>query len=176
MTNGAFAAVRSKSNYSLFSGGVAGETSTQIATRFLAASTATRGQKTSIWAGRNNFSDPTTVKADIASMVAAFTGLNYLVISVFNGAGQGIGTTEYDTIIQLNKDLAATYGSHYFDMRAYFVAQYDPNNAQDVIDHAADITPTSLRIDTQHPNDAGYLIIGQKIVDLLSLVAATDGP
>jgi lysophospholipase L1-like esterase len=171
-----FAAVRSKSNYSLFSGGVAGETSTQIKTRFLAASDATRGQKTSIWAGRNNFADPTTVKADIAAMVAAFTGTNYIVLSVFNGAGQGIGTPEYDTIIQLNLDLAATYGSHYYDMRAFFVAQYDPNNAQDVIDHAADITPTSLRTDTQHPNAAGYTLIGNKLVDLLGLIAATDGP
>jgi hypothetical protein len=110
MSSGVYSSVTARSNYTIFQGGVPGETSTQIATRFLAASTATRGQKTSIWAGRNNFSDPTTVKADIAAMVAAFTGTDYLVISVFNGAGQGIGTTEYNTIVALNADLAATYG------------------------------------------------------------------
>jgi lysophospholipase L1-like esterase len=168
ITLGSTVGVRSKSNYSIYGGGVGGETSTQIKARFLAATDATRGEKASIWVGHNNLV-PATIKADIAAMVAAFTGEDYIVLSLLNSDAQGIGTEDYDTIIALNNDLAATYGSRYFDIRAWFVAQYDPNDAQDVIDHDNDIPPSSLRENSLHPNTAGYALLGGKIAALLGI-------
>lgn len=141
--------------------GVGGETSTQIATRMVAATPFTKSLPTIIWAGRNNYSDATTVKADIASMVAALGHANYLVLSVLNGedADEYIGGADYATITQLNADLAATYGAHFVDVRSHLVSLYDPNDAQDVIDHNHDIPPASLRSDTLHMNNAGYAVV-----------------
>ena len=62
----------------IYNGGVGGDTSTQIATRMLAAPQY-NGYITLIWSGRNNFSSQATILADIASMVAACTG-QYLVL------------------------------------------------------------------------------------------------
>lgn len=146
-----------------------------IRTRFLAASDATRGQKTMIWAGRNNHNDPTTVKADIDAMVAGFTGQDYLILGVLNGASEGIGTADYNNIININTYLAATYGAKYYDIRAYLVSQHD-QSAQDLLDFADDIVPTSLRIDTQHLTVAGYTKVAVIVDAILDLRAATDGP
>lgn len=154
----------------IYNGGVSGETSTQIKTRMVAA-TGHFGEKTIIWAGRNNFSDPTTVKADIAAMVAQLTTPNYLVLSVLNGsaASEQLGGADYITITTLNNDLAAIYGANYWDVREYLVSQYDPNNAQDVIDHGNDTVPSSLRIDAIHLTRPGYTLVGNGIASRLSL-------
>jgi hypothetical protein len=119
------------------------------------------GEPVIIWAGRNNFTDPTTVKADIASMVAALTTSHYLVLSILNSdtPSEWIGGADYATIVALNADLAATYGAHYLDVRAYLVSQYNPSIPQDVIDHAHDVPPSSLRSDFLHLNDAGNQVV-----------------
>lgn len=136
--------------------GIGGNTSTQIAARMLPA-TAKHGLPTIIWAGRNNFFDATTVESDIASMVAALTTPDYVVLSVINAEGEGIGTTQYNEIIALNANLAATYGAHYLDVRSYLVSLYNPGDPTDVADHASDTPPTSLRyIDGIHLNVDGY--------------------
>lgn len=154
----------------IYNGGVSGQTSTQIKDRMVAA-TGHFGEKTIIWAGRNNFSDPTTVKADIATMVAQLTTPNYLVLAVLNGSAtsERLGGTDYATITALNNDLAAIYGANYWDVREYLVSQYDPNNSQDVIDHADDTVPSSLRIDTIHLTTAGYTLVGNGIKSRLAL-------
>ena len=140
-----------------YNGGIGGQTSTQIAARET-VDTAHQSWPTIIWAGRNNYTDPTTVEADIASMVAHLGHSNYLVLSVLNGnfAGESIGGANYNLIIGINNSLAATYGSHYLDVRSYLVSLYDPSQPQDVIDHSNDVVPTSLRFDNIHLNDAGY--------------------
>ena len=130
-----------------YNGGFGGDTSTQIATRFLADSTH-RSWQTIIWAGRNNYSSPTTVLADIASIVAALpTPKNFLVLSVLNGdyALEYSGQSNYNVIIALNAALASAYPNNYLDVRAAIVASYSVGNAQDVIDHGHDVPPSSLR-------------------------------
>ena len=160
------------SGYTVYNGGVGGETSTQIKVRLLAA-TSKHGQPTIIWAGRNNYSDPTTVKADVAAMVAALGHENYIILGVLNGSYGGYeipGGDGYIQITQLNSDLATLYGSHFIDIRAYLVSQYDSGQAQDVIDHTNDTPPTSLRSDAIHLNTAGYLKVAQKIYDNIYLL------
>jgi lysophospholipase L1-like esterase len=142
--------------------GVGGETSTQIRTRML-ADTSKLGLYTIIWAGRNNFTSPATVKADIAAMVAALGTSNYVVLSILNGNGEPSGSGNYTTLTTLNNDLATTYGSHYVDVRAALVTAYDPALSQDVIDHANDVPPTSLRFDGIHLNTAGYTLVANLV-------------
>ena len=137
------------SGYTVYNGGVGGDTSTQIATRML-GDTAKHSWPTIIWAGRNNYSDPTTVKADIAAMVASLNSQNYIVLSVLNGSYGGYeipGGAGYAYITQLNSDLASTYGSHFLDVRSYLVSLYNPSIPQDVTDHSNDTPPSSLRSD-----------------------------
>ena len=155
------------SGYAVYNGGVGGEGSTQIKTRMLAA-TDKHSWPTIIWAGRNNYTDPTTVKADIAAMVAALGHENYIILGVLNGDYGGyeiLGGGGYIQITQLNSDLSTIYGSHFIDIRAYLVSQYDSGSPQDVTDHTNDTVPTSLRSDAIHLNTAGYLKVAQKIYD-----------
>lgn len=102
-----------------------------------------------IWAGRNNSSDAPQVESDVAAMVSAVqTNSNcYLVMSILNGELDGPRgrSTAYDEIINLNNYEAATYGSHYLDIRSDVVAAYNPANAADILDFNNDIPPYSLR-------------------------------
>lgn len=111
-----------------------------------------------IWCGRNNFNDPTTVKADIAAMVASLPHTNYLVLGLPNASDEPSGSGAWTLITQLNADLAATYGSKFWDVRAYLLTQGN-GSAQDNADIANDIPPSSLRTDSVHLNAAGYTLI-----------------
>jgi lysophospholipase L1-like esterase len=155
--------------------GVGGESSTQIKTRLLAAATSVWSKPTIIWAGRNNFSAPATVKADIAAMVASLGHTNYIVLSVLNGSGttEWAGQSDYITITQLNADLAATYGARYLDVRSYLVSLYDAAQPQDVIDHGHDVPPASLRFDGIHLNNAGYQAVANYIYANRSLLGVS---
>jgi hypothetical protein len=104
-----------------------------------------------IWAGTNNLLSPAQVQADDAAMVATVQQSTncYLVMGIPNNDSpdEWKGTTYYDDIIALNNALSATYspGNHYLDIRAAVIAQYDPNNPADVLDHANDVWPYTLR-------------------------------
>jgi hypothetical protein len=151
----------------VFNGGIGSQSSTQVKDRMLAF-TGRHSDPTVIWAGRNNYSDPTTVKADIAAMVAELDTDNYLVLGVHNGAGEGTATTAYGHITGINADLAATYGSKFWDTRAYLLTRGD-GSAQDNTDIADGIVPTSKRSDTLHLNAAGYTLIAAGIVSRMGL-------
>ena len=130
----------------VLNGGIGGNTSTQIRTRML-ASTGTLGYFTVIWAGRNNYTDPTTVLADVAAMVAALPSpKRYLVLGVMNGnyPTELSGGSGYNQIISLNNSLAAAYSSNYLDMRAYLVS-LATGSSQDQLDLSHDVPPASLR-------------------------------
>jgi hypothetical protein len=106
------------------------------------------------WEGRNNmFSTtsgpygPAQIESDLAAQVAGLPkGLSYLVLPVVNQnyAGERKGTANYDTIVSLNSTLAATYGSHFLDIRSVLVNSYNPSSPVDVTDHKYDMPPTSL--------------------------------
>lgn len=155
------------SGYTVYNGGVGGETSTQVKARMLAA-TDKHAWPTIIWAGRNNYTDTATVISDVAAMVAALGHTNYLVISVLNGefgSTEYVGGSGYNNIATINASLSTTYGAHYVDVRSYLISLYNSNDAQDVIDHGHDIPPSSLRSDTIHLNDDGYAAAAAKIYE-----------
>lgn len=99
----------------------------------------------------------------------------YLVLSPFNGAGVGIGTSGYADKIALRDRLSAAYGARFRDVRGWLVsdglseAGIEPT-AQDQTDIANDIVPTSLRTDSTHLNAVGKLLmanyVGRSLLDL----------
>ena len=166
----------SLTHHSVFYGGVSGQTSTAIKNRMV-ADTEKASYITVIWAGKNDFSDPITVKANIATMVAAVQGGRYVVLSITNSSTEPLGSANHTAITQLNTDLAALYPGHYLDVRAAWIAAYNPSLPQDVIDYGNDIPPTSLRADTVHPNTEGAIIIAASVaayINALSTEANTQ--
>lgn len=142
-----------------------------------------------IWVGRNDLNNCSGVLTNIAAMVAALSGnQNYRVISIPNGAGEGVGTGTYNTIIACDNSMAAAYPGHYLDLRGYeanaipLPGEFTINcatghctsqalvdaginpSSQDFLDLAANIPPSSLRQDALHPNDAGNAILAQRNV------------
>jgi len=154
-------ALNNITTFSITNRGVGGENSTQIKDRFI-AETSAYSKSVIIWAGRNNFTDPTTVKADIATMISALGHTRYLVLSILNA--ESSGTSDYNTIIQLNNDLKTIYGSKYVDVRTYLVSLYNPSIPQDVLDNSNDVPPSSLRIDNIHLNSDG----NEKVAEYLN--------
>jgi len=82
----------------------------------------------------------------------------FLVVSIFNGSTEGVGTANYNAIMALNAMLEAAYPDNYVDLRSYVVSQFDPGDPTDVLNHADDIPPSTLREDTLHLNDAGRAV------------------
>ena len=160
--------------YTTVNGGVGGETSSQILTRFVAA-TSQWPNLTIIWAGRNNYNYPTQVLSDIATMVADIGHDGYLVLSILNNNTEVSGSAGYNAIAYLNSQLASIYGSHYLDVRSILVAAYNPGNPTDVTDHANDCPPSSLRYDTLHLNTAGYGVVAAAIKNVVSTLRGTRG-
>ena len=157
------------SGFYVADGGVSGETSTQIRTRQTAGSN-TWYQPTIIWAGRNNYTDTNAVIADIAAMVTNLWSCGntnrYIVMSVLNGdySTEWVGTTNYQTITNLNGMLSSIYGTQYFDIRSYLVSRYNPSLTNDVTDFGHDVPPASLRSDQIHLNDDGYPAVAAYIL------------
>ena len=149
----------------VYNGGVVGQTSTQVADR----ETADTAHKTWIsifWYGHNN-GDKSVVKADIARSIAALAPGNkaFVVLSMLPWAGR---TQENSEMMQVNAELAALYPDNYLDIHEYLVGLYNPNDAQDVQDHANDLTPSSLRFDTIHLNDAGCNAVCARLKEYLA--------
>lgn len=141
--------------------GYGGETSTQILSHF-AAEPSRFFDVSIIWAGRNNNSSPTTVKADIASMIASLhEPKQFVVLSIHNSSDEPSGSAAHTRIVALNSDLETLYPSNFLDTREYLISQ--GNGTTDNTDVANDVVPSSLRSDILHLNDAGYLKVAQQI-------------
>lgn len=162
----------------VYDGGVGGDTSTQIRTRLVAASASQLANISVLWPGRNNYTVPATVKADLAAMIAALGHTRYVVLSILNGdyATEYAGQADYATIIQLNADLAALYPNNFLDVRNPLVALYDPTVAQDVIDHGRDVPPSSIRIDNIHLTPTGYNFVAAKIKAFIDVAGWSVSP
>ena len=158
-------------NINVYNYGVSGNTSTDIKNRMVA----TYGRLNNIaviWAGRNNFQSPTTVKADIATMVAAVQSNNgkYIILGVTNSnwSGEWSGQDLYNTIVQLNSDLATLYPNNFIDIRSIIIANHD-QSSQDLIDYGHDTLPTSLTYtDGTHLNNTGYALVATTVANFIS--------
>lgn len=153
-----------------FNGGVGGDTSSQILTRYLAADASYQAGTLVIWSGRNNYNDAAQVKADIAAMVAAHAanggGSRYLVLSIINGdyGSEYLGQSNWQLIVNLNADLATTYGERFVDVRGPLVQAGSPSGiAPNPTDYAHDIPPSEIRTDNVHLTNSGYGIVAAEV-------------
>jgi lysophospholipase L1-like esterase len=149
----------------VYNGGVSGQTSSEILARIV-ADTLRQGDVAVLWLGTNNWGDTATVVRDIAQAVQ-HVGPRYLILTVMNRPGEPAGTPDYTMLMAMNAGLATRYPGHVVDIRAVFVAHYDPSSPQDVADHAADVPASSLRGDAVHPNVAGYHLIAATVADAI---------
>lgn len=151
-------------------GGVAGETSAQIAARQVIDS-AHRDWITVFWVGHNDIridstAGPANIKAELASMVARLAPGNgaYLVLSVVNNASEARrGSAQYDAVMRLNAELLALYPLNWFDMRGFMVSQFDPGNPQQLADFQADVPSSNLRFDDIHLTGYGADIVARRL-------------
>jgi len=178
LTNGLFIPantswINSLPGYNVYNGGVGGNTSTQIKDRML-ASPNKYSYTTIIWAGYNDLVSPVTVEADITAMVNLLaTNTHFKILSILTGDIERKGSARYANTMAINNWIATTYPDHYYDIRGYLVSLYNPDIPQDVIDHTADIVPSSLRIDHIHLTGVAYVMVGEKISNLILEIKPT---
>ena len=117
-----------------------------------------------IWSGRNNAHDSQTVVADITAMIGNFRRVNpktkVFVLSVINGASEGVGTGAYSNITRLNESFAYL-DAKFIDVRRCLIDEGLSINrltpkSQDEADIASDLVPNQLRSDGIHLNPYGY--------------------
>lgn len=137
--------------------GVAGNTSTQIRTRFF--------QNPQLWkyptlfeVGRNNYLDTTTVKNDISAMVSALGHSRFIVFTVLNSPWEPSGNANYDAIIAINNWIKSTYPNNSIDLREFLISQSDRTSSADNAAIAGNYPPESLRSDVVHLNNQGYYL------------------
>jgi lysophospholipase L1-like esterase len=156
--------------------GIGGETSTQVLARML-ADTTHRHDITVIWMGRNNLNDPARVQSDVAAAVRSLGSKRFIILTILNGDFSGTeakGAAGYETIMDLNLAFALRYPGNFLDIRSYLVSLYDPANPQDVLDHARDIPPSSLRahwsggIDLLHLSPEANAKVAQRVAEFIT--------
>jgi hypothetical protein len=154
----------------IFDGGIAGQTSAEVAGRALADNDH-RDWLTIFWMGHNNDSQPDQIKADIAACVAHLAPGNnrFIVLSVLNKADgtEDKGSPRYDTILKLNADLAAAYPDNFLDMRSFMVSQFNPGDPQELEDAQKDLPSAQLRADSIHLSGFGDEAVGHRLIDFI---------
>ena len=147
--------------------GVGGQTSTQIKDRVVAA-TSQLHLPTVLFPGRNDFNSigvgaGTTIKANVATSVAALNHNRYLILGVTNRSDEATGNATLNAIIAYNSDMATLYPGRFLDVRALLMTK--GTTGQDAIDVAAGKIPSSLMADVTHFNTLGYYHIAKAIYD-----------
>ncbi|MCA8183840.1 SGNH/GDSL hydrolase family protein [Burkholderia vietnamiensis] len=114
-----------------------------------------------IWAGANDGYDMTKIMPAIQAMIANLKPITkrFAILSLTLKNSEIIGTAGYNACMAANAALQAAFPNNFIDVNTALINAYDPNNPQDVIDHANGTTPSSLHSDDRHFNDAGYDII-----------------
>jgi lysophospholipase L1-like esterase len=154
----------------IFDGGIAGQTSPEIAAR-ATADTGHRDWVTMFWMGHNNDTDPEQIKADMAASVAHLAPGNnrFIVLSVLNKAdgSEDRGSPRYNTVMKLNADLAARYGDNFLDIRSFMVAQSDRGNPGQAQEIDKDLPSSSLRFDGIHLTGDGDEVVGRRLIEFI---------
>ncbi|MGF6773289.1 lysophospholipase L1-like esterase [Paraburkholderia sp. GAS199] len=117
-----------------------------------------------IWAGRNDVNTNRTgmTLGNIERMTVHVGHDRFIVLAILNGAGEGRGTAKYDTVVALNRQLAARFPHNFVDVRTALVTHANASPT-DQADRAADVVPGSLRVDNQHLSAGGYKIVAQEV-------------
>jgi len=113
-----------------------------------------------IWVGHNDIAAGTvnSVKASIATMVAAIGTENYLILGTLNQRSMPINSAGWIFVTTLNDDLAALYPNNFFDMREYLVSLGSGTDLTDDI-----IAAIYLQADGQHPSVLGAATIAARL-------------
>lgn len=139
-----------------FSHGYGGVSSATVLTNWQ-ADPAHWGWTTIIFVG-HNFTTTTNPASDIAAMIALMTSeprvKRFLVVSPLQNSAATVGDAGYNAILALRTALKTAYPKNYVDLYAYLAARGN-GGGTDNTDIANGFTPTSLRFDTIHLNDAG---------------------
>lgn len=149
----------------VYNEGIPGQTSPEIAKRFL-ADPAHWGDFTVIWAGRNNYRETTQILGDIADMVAALPEpKRFVVLSVTTAdfPNEFSGRADANLIRSVDAALKAAYPANYLDVESFLETRYNPRNPKDAADHANAILPSSLRSDEIHLTARGYTLVAQRV-------------
>ena len=144
--------------------GYGGKTATEIMSHWSeqeAIFTNIRNELNIFWLGTNNTADMQQTVDIVAAAVARLTHKNFLVFDVLNGDYPTAYNDQpgYLDFLWLEASLASIYPDNYMPMRRLYYAHYNPGIPQDVIDHGHDIEPSSLRVDSVHPNATGTAAI-----------------
>jgi lysophospholipase L1-like esterase len=151
----------------VMNGGIIGQTSAQINAR-VQSDTSHRDWVSIFWYGQNDwYKDQVQANLD-ASIATLQPGTPFIVVSILNWATDLPGSDMYNNVLHANAAMQQKYPNNYVDLRSLLVSRFNPGLPQDVIDHNNDETPTSLRFDTIHPNDAGCDIIAAALRDFIS--------
>lgn len=131
------------------------------------------------FAGRNDFgaSVPVaTIKANTQAAVAYFGSSRFLIFTLPFRDTETTLTQMHIDIAAYNDWIKATYPDNYIDVPALYAANGDPNNADDVADIAAGVTPGSLRFDDLHANAAGHAILAKEVLRKIATLAPDSAP
>ena len=155
----------------VFNGGVGGQGTAQIKSRF-DADMGAPGCATILWCGRND------VAADMASIILPGVAAMYaaaeaknpgrtIIIGVTNGwmGTEGVGSDALGWITDYNAQAAAIYQNRFIDMYAYLYGLGAPGQPYaDPTAYANGLIPTAFRGDsTVHFNNTAYNIIGNVV-------------
>lgn len=121
-----------------------------------------------LWLGRNNYTDPTQVEADVAACRNMLPHKRFVVMGVINGQypTEYVGQSGYNTIVGIENYLANAYPQNFLNIRRLLIDRglHDAGitpTPQDLTDIANDTIPTSLRVvgDNLHLTTAAYALI-----------------
>jgi hypothetical protein len=158
------------SGMTVYNGGVGGNTSTQIKTRFL-ANPDKYNYSTIFWGGINDqlqAIDTTVTKQNFDDMVTALGHNRFIILGVtkINADTPGTGTaTRKD---KLNAYWAGKYPNNFLDVQAYLLTQGNGGSDNTAVGNG--LLPPSLMSDAIHLNKAGYAKVAQYALTKLSVL------
>lgn len=148
-----------------YNGGIGGQISSQIYSRWI-ADTARQHYQNIEWWGRNNVSDSATIMNNYRSFKTQMTSIGnsrYVVLGIIKQrlAAEYTGTSTSNLIDAINAKLATLFGAKFVNVNTTLVNAYNPAIPQDVIDHGHGVPPFSLHApnDSLHLNSAGYGVV-----------------
>lgn len=126
------------------------------------------------WWGRNNVPNFTGLDILIDKAIEIMpTPRRFLVIGVKASLNEIIGTTNYNSIIEINNILRANYPNNYIECTPPTIAEmeeimYTPTTT-DNTDILNGVFPTGMHSDNTHLNGYGYNIIANRVAKIIKL-------